>query len=464
MKKVATVFGKFLLGLLAFILCVALFVSTVLTIVVADVRIVTDKDNINTLITGYLTGKSTPRRYPVVSGMPLQEKAHRAPIRNLDSADFDISMLEDPNALVELFYDAVKESVGEELPISLEEVQNFVEESTLSDFIVEKSSSLISDFLTGEKTTTITVEEIVEQLEQNAPLIEQTFQVTIDETIISEMTDSLEESGILEELEEGGLEAILDLADSPSQDMSPESGVGSEDKNSSAQAPGLSQPNQNVPEKELTLISAIQGIISGELDISKLSVPQLLNLFRSAISQETLLACIGLCVLLMGLVFLTQWKRYYSAMIKIGITLLVTGLICMIPAVIVWVAPELVISLLGDMAFAMKLIKMIVGMTYVVPAGVAAGGLVLIVAGGILRSVAKKRAIKAGDVVAVQVAAEPEVTEDLSMELLEAEPVAEDAEEEVSEEETEEAEEAEDAAEETPEEAEEASEEEPAEV
>lgn len=438
MKKVATVFGKILLGLLAFILCVALFVSTVLTMVVADVRIITDKDNINTLITGYLSGKPAPHRN---QGLPLQEKVHRAPIRNLDSADFDISMLEDPNSLIELFYDAVQESMGEELPLSLEEVQSFVEESTFSDFIVEKSSSLISDFITGEKTTTITVEEIVEQLEQNAPLIEQTFQITIDETVISEMTDSLEESGILEELEEGGLEAIINMTSPPSEDATPEGGNTSADKEGSAQTPGLSKPNQNVPEKELTLISAIQGIISGELDLSTLSIPQLLNLFRSAISQEALLACIGLCVLLMGLVFLTQWKRYYSAMIKIGITLLVTGVIGMVPAVIVWVAPELIISLLGDMAFAMKLIKMIVGMTYVVPAGVAAGGLVLIVVGCILRSFAKKRA-NAECAVSVQVSAEPEVAEALSMELLEAEPAAEDVEEEISEESEETAEEA----------------------
>ena len=443
MKKAAAVLGKILLGLLAFILCVALFVSTVLTMVIADVRIVTDKDNINTLITGYLTGKPAPQR---LHGLPMKKTIHRAPIRNLDSADFDISMLEDPNALVELFYDVVKESMGEELPLSLEEVQSFVEESTFNDFIVEKSSSLISDFITGENTTTITVEEIQEQLKENAALIEETFQITIDDTILSDVASAVEESGILEELEEGGLEAILDLADAPGQDMTPESGIGSEDKES--ETPGLSKPNQNVPEKELTLIGAIQGIISGELDISKLSIPQILNLFRSAISQETLLACIGLCVALMGLVFLTQWKRYYSAMIKIGITLLVTGVIGMVPAVIVWVAPELVISLLGDMAFAMKLIKMIVGMTYLVPAGVAAGGLILIVVGCILRSFAKKRA-NAECAVSVQVSAEPEVAEALSMELLEAEPAAEEEEEipedtsedaeEVSEEETEEA-------------------------
>ncbi len=454
MKKAAAVLGKILLGLLAFILCIALFVSTVLTMVIADVRIVTDKDNINTLITGYLTGKPAPQR---LHGLPMKKTIHRAPIRNLDSADFDISMLEDPNALVELFYDVVKESMGEELPLSLEEVQSFVEESTFSDFIVEKSSSLISDFITGENTTTITVEEIQEQLKENAALIEETFQITIDDTILSDMASAVEESGILEELEEGGLEAIIDMTSST---PTPEGGDTSADKDSSAQSP-TSKPNQNVPEKELTLISAIQGLISGELDLSELPFPQLLNLFRSAISMETLLACIGLCVALMGLVFLTQWKRYYSAMIKIGITLLVTGVIGMVPAVIVWVAPELVISLLSDMAFAMKLIHMIVGMTYLVPAGVAAGGLVLIVVGCILRNFAKKRA-NAECAVSVQVSAEPEVAEALSMELLEAEPAAEEEEEipedtsedaeEVSEEETEEAEEAEEVPEEAAEE------------
>lgn len=471
MKKAAIILGKFFLGLLAFILCIALFVSTVLTMVVSDIRIITDKDNINTLITGYLTGKSMPQRNPGISGMPLQNNVHRAPIRNLDSADFDITMVGDANFLVEFIYNTVKEEMGEDLPLTLDEVQDFVEESTLDDFITEKGSSLISDFITGENTTTITVEEIKEQLEQNAALIEETFQIPVDETVIEEITGTVEESGILEELEEGGLEAIINMANPPAEDVplggnentSQEGGNTSADKDSSAQSP-TSKPN--VPAKtELTLISAIQGIISGELDLSTLSIPQLLNLFRSAISQEALLACIGVCILLIGLVFLTQWKRYYSAMIKIGITLLVTGVIGMVPAVIVWVAPELVISLLGDMAFAMKLINMIVQMTYVVPAGVAAGGLVLIVAGGILRGVAKKRAIKAGNVVAVQASVEPEVAEALSMELLDAEPVAEEAEELPEEESEEEAEETpEEEAEAISEEAEEVSEEEPAEV
>lgn len=431
MKKAAIVLGKILLGILAFILCVALFVSTVLTVVVADVRIITDKDNINTLITGYLTGKTAPQRNPGISGMPLQEKAHRAPIRNLE--EFDITMMGDTNFLVEYIYNTVKEEMGEELPLSLQDVQDFVEESTLDDFITEKASSLISDFITGENTTTITAEEIVEQLKQNAPLIEETFQIPLDDTVISELTDSLEESGILEELEEGGLEAVLDLANPPSgNDTVPEHGIasGDSDKSDSVQNAGSLRPNLPVKEK-INLIGAIQGIISGELDLSKLSVPQLLNLFRSVISLETLLACIGLCAVLMGLVFLTQWKRYYSAMIKIGITLLVTGIICMVPAVIVWVAPELILSLLGDLAFAKKLIDMLVQMTYPVSAGIAVGGLALIIAGGILRGAAKKRAKAV--VVAVQEAVEPEVTEELSQELLDAdvceEPVAEETEE-----------------------------------
>lgn len=432
MKKAAVILGKILLGILAFILCLALFVSTVLTVVVADVRIITDKDNINTLVTGYLTGKSMPQRNSVVTGIPLQANIHRAPNRNL--ADFDISMMGDTNFLVEFIYNTVKEEMGEDLPISLQEVQEFVEESTLDEFITEKGSSLISDFITGENTTTITIEEIEEQLKQNAPLIEETFQIPIDETVLTEMTGSIEESGILEKLEEGGLEAILDLANPPSGGNADlEIGTPSVDKDD-VKDPSNVPTNKPVTEK-ITLMDAIEGLINGQLDLSTLSVPQLLNLFRSAISLETLLACIGLCVVLMGLIFLTQWKRYYSAMVKIGITLLVTGLICMIPAVFVWVAPELVAEMLGEMGFAKKLIDMIVQMTYPVPAGIAGGGLVLIVAGGILRGVAKKRAkAKAAGAIAVQTAAEPEVTEELSQELLEiaAEPEeAEDALEEV---------------------------------
>ena len=49
MKKAAIVLGKILLGILTFILCIALMASTIVTVVMADAHILTDKDNINTL-------------------------------------------------------------------------------------------------------------------------------------------------------------------------------------------------------------------------------------------------------------------------------------------------------------------------------------------------------------------------------------------------------------------------------
>ena len=371
MKKAAIVFGKILLGILTFILCIALMVSTIVTIVMADAHILTDKDNINILISEFLKPSASPKK---TLGMSMGADTVGTPQQGADLGTVEASISGfgwsggETGLLVELIYDLIEqEAGGEELPFTLEEVEAFVEESTFDDFLAEKGTGLVSDLLTGEKTTTITADEIKQQLEQNAQLIEDTFQIPLDEEVISALAAGIEETGVLEQINEGGLESILAAGD----------------ENQSPDAEG------EVTETVKTPIT-LEGILSGKVNVSSLSLPQLLELFRSVTSGAVLLSCIGVCVVLIGLIFLTRWKKYYLAMIFTGITLLITGLICMIPALVVWGAPELMMELLGEMAVGMTLINKVVDMTCPVAIGVTVFGFAVIVAGGVLAGLSKK--------------------------------------------------------------------------
>lgn len=394
MKKAAIVFGKILLGILTFILCIALMVSTVVTIVMADVSILTDKDNINTLITEFLKPSASSKQ---TLGMSMGADTVGTPQQG---ADIGIAAVGNSGFMVDVLYDMLQQEAGGELPFTKEQVENFVEESTLGDFLAEKGAGLVSDLLTGEKTTTITVDEIKQQLEQNAQLIEDTFQIPMDAEVISGLTAGIEEAGVLDQINEGGLESIL-AADDGNADQSPD-------------AEGVTTNKEKTP-------VTLEGVLSGAVDVSSLSLPQMMELFRSIASGTVLLSCIGVCAVLIGLIFLTRWKKYYLAMIFIGITWFITGLICMIPALVVWSVPALVMEMLGEMAVGMTLVAKIVDMTCPVTIGVTVFGLALIVAGGVLAGLTKKWAKAKLEVAPVENPAQEAVAEEAPAEEIPAE-------------------------------------------
>lgn len=394
MKKAATVFGKFLLGILTFILCIALVLSTVVTVLVSDVRTLTDQKNIKKVVSSFFM-PSAPRRGP--AGLPVAGALH-APNRYTEigastaGAGFDIGALVggDTNFLVEYVYTIIEEQAGEdELPFTLEDVKGFVEESTFDDYIADKAAGLASDYLLGEITTSVTVEEIKEVFEENVPLIEETFQIEITEESINEITASIEQNEVLDVLNEGGLEAIIQMGEQAGDQVNGDnSQAPSEDNMNAESSSGAAKPTKTA--KTYNLIELVVAIVNGELDFSAMVFPDVLTILRSVASDETFMLCLGACLLLIGLIFLTRWKKYYTAMKVTGTTLLITGIICMVPAGIVWFAPDLILSLLDDMRIGLKLIELVVDITYPISLSVCILGLVLIVVGSIMKSLHKK--------------------------------------------------------------------------
>lgn len=388
MKKV----GKFFLGLLVTILCIVLMLSTIITILVADVRTLSSKDGINAIISEFLK-PSAPAGRPVA--MPGTPNTLYAPPKAMAELDMDALMAGDNSALVEWLFETMTEGMEEEVDVTLEQVEDFVSKSSLDDYLTEKSAGIVSDFLTGEKTTTFTMEEIQEQLETNAELLKETFDIEVSDEFVQEVKNAVEETGVVEQLNKDGLQAFL-----PAEVL-----------------------DEIKKTEEMSSTDVLSGIMDGSV---KVNFGTIMKLFRDLVSLQTLMICIGFCAVLIGLIFLCRWKRYYRAMTDIGITLTVTGAICMVPAVFYWVGKDMLLSLLKDVKISTALLDSLINQTYPISLGVLIGGVVLLVAGIVLARVHKSRAkarLQAAEAKVLEVAARAEAMEE-EMKKVEQTPVS----------------------------------------
>ena len=153
--KALKIIGKVLLVIATVILCIALFAATLVTMLVADVKVATNKDNLQNLIKQTLSAPAQQmelRPMSLAAGTDVQ----------VNAADGSLS-----DALVDFAFESLKEVVSDEMELSYDTVKQFIENSTVKDFIAEKSASIISDIYTGENTTNISTEEITKLLNEN---------------------------------------------------------------------------------------------------------------------------------------------------------------------------------------------------------------------------------------------------------------------------------------------------------
>lgn len=102
-------------------------------------------------------------------------------------------------------YDSISDAViGEiqennpEADIAVEDVEAFFEESGVSELLGEKMSSAIDAIMNNEECAILTNEEIMQFVEDNEQLVEETFDIEITEEDKQQLETELEESGIEE--------------------------------------------------------------------------------------------------------------------------------------------------------------------------------------------------------------------------------------------------------------------------
>lgn len=326
-RKPRSVPVKILMGLIAFILCIVMFVVSLAGVLVLDIRAVVSRDGISQIISQLISGNafSAPTRPALAAGVG----------RGMVYADEYSAGGNMNGMLVDWAYDMLKDQFGEEMPVTKEQVQTFVEESTVKDFVADKVAGLVEDFYSGESETTITVEEITQLIEENKEVIEEQFGVTIDEEALEAVDTMLEESQILAPIEEEGL--LNYVQQSMTGTPAPENPQGTT-------APGGSQDDSQ---------SGDTGIGSGSQLPSASpmgSISQIMELVRTATSYTTVAILGGIFALLLVLLFFVTGRSFPATLADTGVVLTLVGLIFSAPTAVCMFNPQLCSSLLGDMA------------------------------------------------------------------------------------------------------------------
>ena len=401
---------RFILGFISVILCILLVVATLTTAILADLNVVFQPDNLQKLLTEALFTSATtrlPAPHAAIGGNGAGvPSVQRFPVRMDDAAVLNGAAGTDTAAMVEWIYGAITEQFGDTEGIpTLEEVQEFVDESTISDFLTEKTASIVSDIITGSNNTTIATEEIQTLLEDNAQLIQDTFGIEMNEEVISMVVSVVEENEIVQTIQKEGVTKVVeDMVASGALDLPmdilpmPDSGVGDSE--------GSGSPTAN-------------------------PVMEILKTVQSIVSTTTLLMAVGVCVVLIALLLVTNIKRIWIGINNAGISLTIAGSILMIPTCLLWFAADLLIELLKEAGPVGSIVLYILKSTAPVHVGIFAGGIVLIIGGCVLRTILKKRAKAAA--LAAEAANIEEPAEEAPVEEAAEEPVAEavPAEEEV---------------------------------
>lgn len=379
------IIGKILLHILSVLLCIVLFASTLVTMLVADVKVATNKDNLHRVISSTLSAPHSQPLGPITAAVGDDLSAA--------NSGGDLS-----GQIVEFAYGMLEEQSGGELPFTIDEVKSFVEESTIKDFIAEKSASIISDIYTGENTTDITSDEIQQLLTENKDLIQEYFKVELDDESIQTVAQSISEMPAMQQIREEGIANML-TGGTSSEDTDADEGVGT--------TTGTSSSN---------------------------SMADMLDMVRTYTSDTVLLACIGVCAVLVALLFLCAWSKPYSAMFYSGSTFTLAGLVFLVPTLIAWLAVDTWMNLFSGMPMVGPLSRMILMLTGGV-CGCVFGLGVLLIAGGIVVKILirKKKAAKAAcaEATVVEAAEEtaqaPAEVEAAAEEVTEEAPTAEEA-------------------------------------
>ena len=167
--------ARIILRLLSVLLCLCLTASLLMTIVVLDLRQITNKNNLQNIISSNLT-----LRGPLSAAVDSQSQQITT-----DTAD----------SLLQWVYDMLMEESAE-LDFTQEQMEEFFERSTAKDFLAEKTASYFADFINGTNDTTISRREIAQIINENADLIEDVFGEPVDATLREEILDMVEEADI----------------------------------------------------------------------------------------------------------------------------------------------------------------------------------------------------------------------------------------------------------------------------
>lgn len=186
---------RLLMQLLSTVVCLILILCLLCTVLVIDGKVFLCSDSQEAIIRQLITDS------------PTQPQMATANIIRLSSARESGSLspgalLGDDAALTAYVQQMIEAYTDVQQPVTETQAQEFLAQSTIKDFISEKTNSYVSDIVTGEENTTITADEIMELVEENQALLEQTFQTTMTEESKQALREHMEQA--VDEADFGG--------------------------------------------------------------------------------------------------------------------------------------------------------------------------------------------------------------------------------------------------------------------
>ena len=288
---------RILMQLLSFVLCLVLVGSLVATVVLADLNHLRSAGGIKQLINAVLipdSGSQSAKPHVGAAGVTIPG--------NVDLSDLPIDLLtggtaeENLESLIEWAYEKMEESSDVPLNFSKEDVMEFVEESTVTDFIADKLASYTEDFINGTQNTTITADEIMDLIEDNEDLIEEKFHMVITPNIRETI-----EKNVVKVVEEDDLNSTIRV-----------------------------QVFENV-EQTIDQTASDMGMSWEEIQ----PILQLLC------ADTTLYIAIGVCVLLLVLLCLLNYYNIPAGLTWFAIPSILVGILLTLPLVLLQTSPDL---------------------------------------------------------------------------------------------------------------------------
>ena len=326
---------KILLELVAIVLCVALFAVTIAGALIVDLRVMTSQGGFEKILTQLIAPTGSVQAVPQ-PGVTLLS----APDQSQDAANF----------VTDMIYDMLQENFGQEVPVTKDQISEFIDKSTVTEFIAEKMSGAVNDFLNETSDTTITKDEIMDLVRDNSALLKESFDIEITDDMMTELETALDEVPMWDELEEKGLVGYL-------------------------------EENLLLPDSEAD--GSSNGLAA---------IKQAMDYVRMVTSNMAIACFAGAMLLLALLVLLVNWS-VPKTLSDVGITLLFAGLI--LSSLNFIGASGVLETLLADQMQIIGLINGILASVAVVHYGVLGTGVALIVLAIIAKIIKNSRRKKA---------------------------------------------------------------------
>lgn len=369
-------------GFLGFLL----FVTAIATALVADVRIVTSQDGISGIIRTMMSAPAQvrPQAPSAISGetglrvAPRVNRMNQMPRREEETnSEADADAAGDVAAdlteqVIGMFYQAMGDMFGEEMTFSQEEFTQMVNDSTVKDYIADKTAALITDYLNDEITTTFEVEEVVNLIHENSELIESITGEPIPDDISEKIGQAFDNNEIIAKVEAEGLAGFMELMGTPE--------------------------NPDDPEGSASGSNAVLGLLE--------TVKESYAVVSSIASVQNMIIGIVICLVLMAGIVLINCRQLGKGLRRAGYPLLIAGL-GVVLNILATAQPDMWVISAGDNGavaastnMILKLIRHILAQTATPNIVMFSTGLVLVIGGIVLSIVLRpKKAIEVAPVV-----------------------------------------------------------------